>query len=330
MSKNNSLTDPYLYPGSSVLINKFGLKSHDALQEVEGFIFGLKSLEPLPAGNFDYDHLKNIHHHFFNGVYEWAGQERTVDIAKGNSFFGNKQYISKELNKLFAKLKADQYLCALAQSKFCNKLSYYFNEINAAHPFREGNGRTQRAFCDALANQAGYTLDWTTVNKDEYIKASIAGFLHADYKPMELILKSITTPLQHARTRNEITLEKNTMALLKQYVSKQLELTENMKQKNQLTLEKADSYKNMNQNILSLHKEIKQISKELDNDPSVKKLLAQSQPISLQKQGGFVEINEKLKKNTITNENILAVLRHAKNSQIIKPNALNQKNSRYK
>lgn len=178
------------------------------MQEVEGLIFGLKNLEPLPAGNFDYDHLKAIHHHFFSDVYEWAGQERTVDIAKGNSYFGNKQYLSKELNKLFSKLKADHYLRDLSREEFCEKLSYYFNEINAAHPFREGNGRTQRAFCDALATQAGYFLDWTQVNKDEYLKASIAGFIQANYKPMAVILKDITTSLRHTYVINKITIEK--------------------------------------------------------------------------------------------------------------------------
>lgn len=189
---NQNNVDPYVYPGTNTLINKLNIKDPKKLHEIEGVFFLSKKSEPLPKGNFDYNHLKAIHQHFFHDIYEWAGQERTIDIAKGNSYFANIQYLTKELNKLFAKLKSENYLHDLSPDEFCEKLSFYFNEINAAHPFREGNGRTQRAFCDALAKQAGFVLDWTQVDKDEYLKASIAGFLHADYKPMELILKSIT------------------------------------------------------------------------------------------------------------------------------------------
>lgn len=329
VSKNKTLTDPYLYPGSSVLINKFSLKNQDALQEAEGLIFGLKNLEPLPAGNFDYDHLKAIHNHFFHDVYAWAGQERTVDIAKGNSYFGNQQYLTKELNKLFLKLKEDHYLRDLSHDGFCEKLSYYFNEINAAHPFREGNGRTQRAFCDALAKQAGYELNWTQVNKAKYIEANIAGFLQADYKPMELILKNITTSLRHANTVDETTIEKNTLTLLKQYVSKQLELTETIKQKGQLLREGTESAKSISQKVLLLNSEAKQIAKTLiGDDPSVKKLMTQSQSFLLNKKSGFAEISERLQNNTLTEQDIQSVLRHAKHSLIAISHSLNQKNSR--
>jgi cell filamentation protein len=129
VSKSNKLTDPYLYPNSSVLINKFGLKNQDALQEIEAFIFGLKNLESLPSGNFDYSHLKAIHNHFFRDVYEWAGKERTVDIAKGDSYFCHQQFITKELDKLFSKLKNDNYLRELSVGDFSKKLSFYFNEM---------------------------------------------------------------------------------------------------------------------------------------------------------------------------------------------------------
>lgn len=194
--------DPYVYPGTNILINKFGIKDDaEKLNIIEGRLFVLKSQEPLPHGSFDYDHLKAIHKHFFADIYDWAGQERIVDIAKENSYFGHIAYISGELTKLFNNLKKENYLQNLDHPEFCKKLSYYFNEINAAHPFREGNGRTQRAFCDMLAKEAGYLLDIKLLNhnRDEYLQASIDGFLRANYTPMEKIFQKVILPLERVR-----------------------------------------------------------------------------------------------------------------------------------
>ncbi|OAI46007.1 hypothetical protein AYO45_01995 [Gammaproteobacteria bacterium SCGC AG-212-F23] len=328
MSKNSLAADPYLYPGSSVLINKFGLKNQDALQETEGFIFALKNLEPLPTGNFDYNHLKAIHHHFFGDIYEWAGQERTVDIAKGDCYFGHKQYITKELNKLFLKLKTDNYLRDLPHDAFCKKISFYFNEINAAHPFREGNGRTQRAFCDALAKQAGYFLDWRKADREEYIHASIAGFLHGDYTAMWSVLKNITTPLDQTHKIDGITLEKNMLALLKNYVNKQLELTENVLKKNQSLIENIEHSKTTSEKILSLNNEIKKMEKELCNDSNAILILKQSKPIPLQKQGGFSSIHQRFQKNEMAAEDIHSVLHYAKNNAFTAIQLLGQKRTK--
>jgi cell filamentation protein len=330
VSRNNQLTDPYLYPNSSVLINKFGLKNQDALQEVEGFIFGLKNQEELSHGNFDYAHLQAIHHHFFGDVYEWAGKERTVDIAKGNSYFCHKQYISKELDKLFSKLKADNYLRELPLNDFCKKLSFYFNEINAAHPFREGNGRVQRAFCDALAKQAGYVLDWTRVNTEKYLQASIAGFLHSNYDLMESILKDITIRNHVLTLKYEtLELEENIIQLLKEYVNKQIELTTNIERKKTSILSNKSELKDISQHILILHNETKKLATELSNAPIAKQLLNQSQPVPLQKLGGFLEIHARFQKNEIASSDVCSILRYAKNTITISQN-LNQKNSRTK
>lgn len=95
------------------------------------------------------------------------------------------------MDTIFNKLQKDNYLCGLERGEFCDKLSYYFNEINAAHPFREGNGRTQRAFCDLLTHQAQYSLNWKKVTREEYLQASIAGF-NGHYEAMTEIFKSIT------------------------------------------------------------------------------------------------------------------------------------------
>jgi cell filamentation protein len=330
VSKDNIHSDPYCYSGTSILVNKFDLKNQRQLQETEGMIFGLKSLEPLPVGQFDYDHLKAIHHHFFYDVYEWAGQERAVDIAKGNSYFGNTAYLTKELNKLFSKLKEENYLLNLDKLTFCKRLAFYFNEINAAHPFREGNGRTQRAFCDALAQQAGYFLDWTKVNKEEYLSASIEGFLHANYDPMTIILEKIVRSTHVLHDLGTDILQKTTLDLLKEYTMKQVELTDYIKQKNQLFSEKDESYKRLNQTILILNQDIKKIAAEINKETNINTLLSQSKSVSLHTQGGFAAINLKFQNGNVNHEDLVAVLRHIKQSQLVISTSLNQKSNRSK
>lgn len=183
--------DPYVYQGTDVLINQWNVRDPVKLEIIEARLFALKSLEPLPSGFFNYDHLKAIHFHFFSDIYPWAGQERTIDITKDGSYFARKDFINKELTKLFTQLKDEQWLRGLKQKYFCKKLSFYFNEINAAHPFREGNGRTLRAFCDLLSQQAGYHLDWTLITQKEYLEANIAGFMYGNYNAMAVALEKI-------------------------------------------------------------------------------------------------------------------------------------------
>lgn len=169
-------TDPYTYPDSDVLINYQNIRDADLLQKIEIKFAKARMMQGLPKGEFDYEHLKAIHKHLFQDVYLWAGQERTVRISKEGSQFAFPEYIQGELDKLFKQLKSDQYLQQLDIPVFVEKAAHYFNEINAAHPFREGNGRTNRLFFSQLAEQAGYTLSWHKTNHRDYIQASIEGF----------------------------------------------------------------------------------------------------------------------------------------------------------
>lgn len=189
------MEDPYLIPGTRTLINKFGIRDAEKLQDLESAIYiRLNVAGLLPKGDLDYNHLKSIHQHLFGKLYDWAGQERTVDIIKGYSHFARKEFIAKESNKLFLKLKTDRYLQNLKHTDFCRKLSFYFNEINAAHPFREGNGRTLRAFFDVLSERAGCRLAWENLNPKEYIQANISGF-NGDYAPLAKLFEQIAIPL---------------------------------------------------------------------------------------------------------------------------------------
>jgi cell filamentation protein len=181
--------DPYTYPNSRVLKNRFGIKDKKQLEAIELKAYNTKVTTPTPKGKFDYIHLQNMHKHLFGEVYAWAGETREINLTKkteyaGNTMFAMSHRIEPEINKTLSKLNQED-LHECTQNELAYKLSEYFNEINAVHPFREGNGRTNRLFCSELAKKYGYKIDWKSMTKEAYINASIKGTLEADYRPME-------------------------------------------------------------------------------------------------------------------------------------------------
>lgn len=255
-----------------------------------------------------------IHKHFFGDLYEWAGQERTIDFTKAGSLFARKEFISKELNKIFSQLKSENYLCDLSQKDFCHKLSYYFNEINAAHPFREGNGRTLRAFSSLLSQNAGYYLDWTKTQKDEYTKANIAGF-NGNYTDLENIFNKISSILdmkQNIEIFGE-SLDENNIEGLKKYVDMQVQLTELVRQKNQTLVKNPEFSKSIAEEVKELSQSLIIMSKEIITFPKNQEMLKLPYVSSLQQQGGFEAIQKRFKNNEIRGYDILCVLRYARN-----------------
>ena len=138
-------------------------------------------------GKYDLKHLQAIHKYIFQDVYEWAGEIRKVDIAKGNMFC-NVRFLSSQAAEIFGKLKEEDYLQGLEEDDFIRQLAYYFSEINALHPFREGNGRSQRQFIRCLALHNGYVVNFANASKEEMMKASEDSFL-CNYRAMEQLFK---------------------------------------------------------------------------------------------------------------------------------------------
>lgn len=191
-------SDSYAYPDSKVLKNKANLIDQDALDAFEADATAVRLLEliehPMP-GDFDLAHLKAIHRHLFQDVYDWAGELRTVDISKGGSRFGNCATIEGYLTRALDRISAERFLVGYPPQKFISRLAHYMGEINAAHPFREGNGRVQRAFCAQLAERAGYFIDFDQVSREEMYAAMIASF-HGDNAPLEALLERICAVLE--------------------------------------------------------------------------------------------------------------------------------------
>ncbi|NPV76278.1 MAG: cell filamentation protein Fic [Anaerolineae bacterium] len=185
------MKDPYL-DKNGVMKNKPGIEDAEKLRQYEYHtVAGAEvSLMQNPIkGNFDFAHLKKIHGILFGEMYSWAGRPRTVDISKGDSFFAKTAMIESAGNKLFANLAKENHLKGLEQGEFANRAAHYLGEINALHPFREGNGRTQRVFMSKLAQNAGYNLSWKGVSREEMLHASINSF-HGDNKGYEKMIRN--------------------------------------------------------------------------------------------------------------------------------------------
>ena len=149
------------------LENKLGLTSSADLAREEERISKKKAvalfendvLDMLPAGKFAT--LQTIHKYLFEDIYDFAGEIRTVNIAKGNFRFAPLMYLQAALENI------DK----MPQSNFDEIVEKYV-EMNIAHPFREGNGRSTRIWLDhILKNEIGKVVDWSKVDKEDYLLA---------------------------------------------------------------------------------------------------------------------------------------------------------------
>ena len=149
------------------LENKLGLTSSADLAREEERISKKKALELFENGMLDkleagkFSALKAIHKHLFEDIYDFAGELRTVNIAKGNFRFAPLMYLQAALDNI------DK----MPQSNFDEIVEKYV-EMNIAHPFREGNGRSTRIWLDhILKNEIGKVVDWSKVDKEDYLLA---------------------------------------------------------------------------------------------------------------------------------------------------------------
>lgn len=111
-----------------------------------------------------------------------------MGIPKGGTLFCPPQNIDVMLSALFSELSKERWLAGLGLDPFLNRAAYYVCELNAIHPFREGNGRAIRFYIDALSVRSrGDLFDWTQAGAEEYLQACIEGF-NQDYRLIEVIL----------------------------------------------------------------------------------------------------------------------------------------------
>lgn len=180
----------YCYPESNVLINNFDIRNQEQLNILERKLTMLRIMDLINTpigGSFDLEHLCRIHQYIFQDLYLWAGELRTVEIAKGNMFC-RWEYIKDVAKQIFNDIAMDVSLGVFQSEVAPKRFAYHFAEVNALHPFREGNGRAQREFIRELALSQGFLIEFSRVSAEDMLDASKASFL-CNYVPMEQIFE---------------------------------------------------------------------------------------------------------------------------------------------
>lgn len=166
----------YCYTNSDVLVNVPGFTEQKQLDAFERMVtldrLRLLNIKPL-KGKYDRKHLCSIHKFIFKDIYLFAGELREEDMAKDNFRFANVRFLASQTDQLLGELKSENLLKGMSFERFIERLAYYFTELNVLHPFREGNGRTQREFMRALALESELYIEFTSVDPGLMLKAMI-------------------------------------------------------------------------------------------------------------------------------------------------------------
>jgi cell filamentation protein len=164
------------YEGTACLINKLNIRDSSKLKEVEGRITFAKTMElekeSLKDG-FNEDDYRAIHKAIFEPLYDWAGEYRTIDISKKGTFFAEYNIVPELLRKCLERMRNLDYFRGLSFDEFIEEIVDIYCSTNFIHPFREGNGRTQRVFITQLIRYNGYEISFSTIDTDYLMLATI-------------------------------------------------------------------------------------------------------------------------------------------------------------
>jgi cell filamentation protein len=180
------------YPGTKTLVNYFSIKERMKLRRIEASIANFRTAQMLTEGiqnTYDFSYLKSIHERMFSDVYPTAGQIRTNTAAK-RTVFCNPEYIESAAEDIFNRLREEHYLVNLDRMTFINDLAFFMGEVEALHPFRDGNGRAARLFFYQMTMNAGYDIDWAHVDSDRLLEADISA-IDGDYQLLIDVLEEV-------------------------------------------------------------------------------------------------------------------------------------------
>jgi cell filamentation protein len=184
--------DPYLDLDTGVLHNRLGISDRAELARAEADLTASRLYDlqrTRLTGDYDLDHLRSFHRAIFADVYEWAGELRTVSIGRGGLFCLPGDLLSSG-SEVFGRLAHARYLRGLDRETFVDRLADLLADVNFLHPFREGNGRTQRAFLAQLARDAGHRIRWALMDPGVNISASRAA-LRGDNTQLRALLERL-------------------------------------------------------------------------------------------------------------------------------------------
>nr|WP_300005260.1 Fic family protein [Tissierella sp.] len=213
------MKDPYLYPNTDILINKFNIKDEDTINSLEADFSSSRLKDIIQEGvegDFDLEHLMNVHYIIFQDIYDWSGQTRTIDIEKSESLLGGisieyskHQNIEKDIKCVLSDMKSIKWI-ELGIDDIAELFSKYLSQLWKVHPFREGNTRTIITFCSMYAEKQGFKLD-TDLLKDNsnYVRTALVASNAifddlGDKSNTDYIIKIIKDAIKAARNIQEI------------------------------------------------------------------------------------------------------------------------------
>lgn len=182
-------SDPFLQNDGVTMKNRLGIKTPEVLRFAERELSNDRSATVgMVEGNFGEQHLRDIHHHLFERIYEWAGTMRhdTIELegetirvseaagvlSKGSTSFLPANYLDRGL-AVVSDLANSENAKSSDPDTFASAATEILSELNHVHPFRDGNGRTQRAFVQQLAVRAGHKVSFKGITTERNVAASI-------------------------------------------------------------------------------------------------------------------------------------------------------------
>lgn len=204
----SEFVDPCIDQETGIFKNLFGARTQNQLDEIEADITTVTTLEFLqssPRLTHSFEDFIVIHKAIFGEVYPWAGQVRTYNLSKGQTAFLPYDRFPVAIPYEFTQMQNINFLKGFERTDFCHNLAEHFNEMNYIHPFREGNGRTQRVFWTLIARDAGYRINWLSITSEELRVASEYGAINADASKLEsLFLKAVGDKLERTPTSAQV------------------------------------------------------------------------------------------------------------------------------
>jgi cell filamentation protein len=191
---------------SGVLINKLGLRDQKNLEQAEAAITSLRSIAFPPSIEVNsYDGFKAIHKHLFGEIYEWAGSERPYTTGHGPVAFAKHEFIKSWMEKQFDWIKQLPPEQLANPREFALAAAKAVNELNAGHPFIEGNGRTTRVWLQLFARAHGHEIDCTQLSRADWYDAVSKGFETGNSAPLAKLITRCMSPAASVQFRGVAT-----------------------------------------------------------------------------------------------------------------------------
>jgi len=207
------MSEPYLQDDGRTLRNKLGIERNPQELAKREAIYVARRILELRLNGLPHAHgfelVKATHRYLFQDVYSWAGLVRSTVLAREDYEGGHHHYflaparIESVGKRIFEDLAAQNDLTGLGRSQFADALSGYFNRLNEVHPFREGNGRTQRIVWQHIAREAGHDLSFRGISKERMVAVSTAAS-QGDVAPVRRMFEELLDP-ERARALREAT-----------------------------------------------------------------------------------------------------------------------------